>query len=161
MYLPTFRFKRVTDITPAFLHEKGIRGLVLDLDNTLSRHDSPLTEIGVLDWIAGMKQADIRMMIVSNNTKSRVEPLAQALGLPHLHFCCKPLPFGIRRAIFRMKLRGRQTALVGDQLFTDVLGGKFAGIRTILVEPFHLESKPTIRFKRRLERILIGRKIDQ
>jgi predicted HAD superfamily phosphohydrolase YqeG len=49
--------------------------------------------------------------------------------------------------------------LVGDQLFTDVLGGKFAGVRTILVEPFHLEDKPTIRFKRKLERILIGRKL--
>jgi predicted HAD superfamily phosphohydrolase YqeG len=102
IYSPTFRFNRVTDITPEFLTANGIRGLVLDLDNTLSRHDSPLTEIGVLEWIAGMKNARIRMIIASNNTRKRVEPLAQARGLRHLHFCCKPLPFGIRKAIFRM-----------------------------------------------------------
>lgn len=157
MFKPKWWLKNVLEIDESFIKENHLRGFILDLDNTLSMHGSPAAEIGVTDWLAEMKRLGMRLLVVSNNTKKRVEPLARELGLDYICFACKPLTIGISRALRKMKLPKNSVALVGDQIFTDVLGGNLRGVPTILVEPFHLENKVTFKLKRKLENIVFKR----
>ena len=94
----TAAFERVTDITTQFLAENGIKGLILDLDNTLTTHDNPVPAEGVLDWLDRMKKSGIRLMIVSNNHAPRVTPFAEMLGLPFVSEGAKPLA-DVRKAM--------------------------------------------------------------
>lgn len=160
MLSPDFHFHRAADITAGFLLEHGVSGLALDLDNTLSKHGHAMAEPGVEEWLNKMRTAKIRMIIVSNNTGRRVAPLAKTLRLPFICFSCKPVPFMLRTAAKRVKLPVSKVLLVGDQLFTDILCGKLAGVRTALVDPFELENKASLRFKRRIEHAFFGRKAD-
>lgn len=157
MFKPKWWLKNVLEIDENFIKENHLRGFILDLDNTLSMHGSPAAEKGVTDWLAEMKRLGMRLLVVSNNTKKRVEPLARELGLDYICFACKPLTIGISRALRKMKLPKNSVALVGDQIFTDVLGGNLRGVPTILVEPFHLENKVTFKLKRKLENIVFKR----
>ncbi|MBR4627733.1 MAG: YqeG family HAD IIIA-type phosphatase [Ruminococcus sp.] len=149
-----FAFRRTAEITPGFLHSHGIRGLILDVDNTLTTHDHPAPAEGIMEWIDNMKRCGVRMMILSNNVKERVKPFAELLGLPFVSKGAKPLRKGYIRAMKRMQLQPCETAAVGDQLFTDIWGANFAGITSIYVSPIEPEGKKErfIRFKRVLEK---------
>jgi hypothetical protein len=123
-------------------------------------HGSPNTEAGVIEWLSVMRNLGVKMVIVSNNTEKRVAPLARELGIDFIAFGCKPLPFGIRRAIQLTELSRlpkSQLAIVGDQIFTDIIGGNLYGIKSILVEPFYLEDSWTFRLKRKIESIVFNR----
>ncbi|MCL2697878.1 MAG: YqeG family HAD IIIA-type phosphatase [Oscillospiraceae bacterium] len=157
LFKPTIWLKSVLIINEQFLEKHGLRGLILDLDNTLSMHGSPAAEAGVTEWLAKMRELGVKMAIVSNNTKKRVAPLAKELGLDFIAFGCKPLPFGIKKAVKSLGLPKKQLAVVGDQIFTDVMGGNISGITTILVEPFHIEEKLGFRFKRKIESAVFKR----
>ena len=98
MFHATVALRSVLQIQPGLLRQYGIRGLMLDLDNTLTTHDNPAPAEGVLSWIGVMRQAGIAMMIVSNNRPHRVQPFAAALGLPFVAEGAKPLPRGFRQA---------------------------------------------------------------
>ena len=147
-------FRKTTDITPEILRERGIRGLILDVDNTLTTHDHPVPAEGIPEWIETMKRSGIRLMILSNNRRERVEPFAKLLGLPFVPDAGKPLKKGYISAMKLMRLKKRETAAVGDQLFTDIWGANFAGITSIFVQPIEKEGRKErfIRFKRVLEK---------
>ena len=98
-----------------------------------------------------------RMRIVSNNTNKRVAPLAKKLGLPFTANGCKPLTFGISKAIKIMGVPKKQVAVVGDQIFTDVIAGNIKGAVSVLVEPFHMESAWTFKLKRKAESLFFHR----
>lgn len=157
LFKPTFWLKSVLDIDENFLRSNGISALVLDLDNTLSMHGNPAEEAGVADWLDEMRRLGIKMRIVSNNTNKRVAPLAEKLGLPFTANGAKPLTFGVTRAMKAMGSTKRDTLVVGDQIFTDVMAGNFKGVRTVLVEPFHLEKTWTFRLKRKAESLVFHR----
>lgn len=157
LFKPTYWLKSVLSIDEKFLSENGVSALVLDLDNTLSMHGNPAAEAGVTDWLDEMRRLGIKMRIVSNNTQKRVQPLAEKLGLPFTANGAKPLTFGITRAMKAMGSTKQNTLVVGDQIFTDVMAGNFKGVRTVLVEPFHLEKTWTFRLKRRLESAVFHR----
>ena len=156
-FKPNFWLKNVLSINKKFLTENNIKGLVLDLDNTLSMHGSPAAENGVMEWLDEMRALGIKMVVVSNNTEKRVKPLARQLGLDFISFGCKPLTRGITKAIKKMGLQKKEVALVGDQIFTDIIGGNLKRIKTVLVEPFHLEDKPSFKLKRKLESAVFKR----
>lgn len=124
---PEYLFSSVSSITPAFLKEKGIAALVLDVDDTLTAHGSQQLDEEVERWLETMHAAGVKLMIVSNNTKNRVSPFAARLGLPFVSMACKPLTFGIAAARRRFGVKRRQMAIVGDQLFTDRLAASFFG----------------------------------
>lgn len=157
LFEPTFWLKNVMQIDKEFLKKNRVRALILDMDNTLSMHDDPAAEDGVLEWLDEMRRLGIKMRVVSNNSTRRVEPLANALGLEFTANGAKPLTFGVNRAVKAMKVSRRETLVVGDQIFTDVAAGNLAGIRTVLVEPFHLENKWTFKLKRRVESLVFHR----
>lgn len=157
LFKPTFWLKSVLMIDEDFLRENRVEALVLDLDNTLSMHGDPVPEEGVEDWLDKMRGLGIKMRVVSNNTNRRVAPLAARLGLEFTANGAKPLTFGITRAMKAMGAERDVTLVVGDQIFTDIIAGNLRGVRTVLVEPFHLEKTWTFRLKRRLESVVFHR----
>lgn len=157
LFKPKWWLKSVLDIDEKFIRENHLRGLILDLDNTLSMHGSPAAEQGVTEWLEQMRGMGMKMMVLSNNTKKRVAPLAKELGLDYISFGCKPLTVGVSRALRKMRLPRKSVALVGDQIFTDIIGGNLRGVNTVLVEPFHLEDKKSFKLKRKLESAVFKR----
>lgn len=157
LFVPDFVFDSITDITVDFLKKQNIRALILDVDNTLSNHGSPTPFPGVKEWIDKMQQGDIRLMISSNNFESRVAPFAQSLGLPFLSMSCKPFPMRLSRIKREFNLPSEKIAIVGDQIFTDILGGSLKRFQKILVLPKQLEDGSMFKFKRVLERPFIAK----
>ncbi len=149
---PKIKLDRVTDITVDMLRKRKIEGLILDVDNTLSTHHGQTLTDGLTDWLETMRQNGIRLTVLSNSTNKRLTPFAQKIGLDFIQLGLKPLPFGFFRAIRALNLPKEKVATVGDQIFTDTLGGNIAGVTTILLTPILPETSLRFRFKRWLER---------
>ena len=149
----TWCYRRAVDITPEDLAERGIRGLLLDIDNTLTTYGSTELAEGVLEWLDTMQRAGIALTVVSNALDRRIAPFAAKLGLRHISLACKPSPIGFWRAARRVGLPIRQCAAVGDQIFTDWFGTKFSGVSCFLLEPIRTDNeKPFLRLRRRWEK---------
>ena len=155
-----FAFRRTVNITPSFLKKHGIKGLILDVDNTLALHDNPVPADGITEWLENMRNNGIKLIIVSNNHDERVKHFAAPLGLDYVCDGGKPLKRGYTAAMKKMRLAASETAAVGDQLFTDVWGANHSRIKMIYVQPMEPEpkSKRFIRFKRVLEKPFLPRK---
>jgi len=153
-FLPDLRLASVVELSLEALNGLGVCNLLLDVDSTLTRYRSLEVEKEVLDWLAGLRAAEVGVCIVSNGRRSRIRQVAEQLRLPFVARAMKPLPFGCRKAIRRMGFDRSKTALVGDQVFADVLGARLAGIKSILVDPIGPESDPWwLRIRRPLERM--------
>lgn len=161
IFKPRFWVKNVLSIDESFLNEHGIDALILDLDNTLSMHGDPAAEQGIPEWLDKMRGLGVKMAVVSNNTEKRVAPLAAKLGLDYTANGAKPLTFGLNRALKKLGTSRERTAVVGDQIFTDVMGGNFAKMPTILVEPFHLEKGILFKLKRAAESLVFKRDLSR
>jgi HAD superfamily phosphatase (TIGR01668 family) len=155
---PHFRVDSVVELTPARLRALGLEALLLDVDCTLKRYGCDTFEPEVLAWLAELRAAGILVCLVSNGRPRRIGRLAQTLGLPFVAKACKPLPFRCRAALEQLGAAGRPAAMVGDQVFADVLAGRLAGLLTILVRPIHPEEEPWwTRIKRPAERWVLQR----
>ena len=136
MFHATVALRSVLQIQPGLLRQYGIRGLMLDLDNTLTTHDNPAPAEGVLSWIGLMRQAGIAMMIVSNNRSGRrVTDFCAELGIPYQGHAKKPGTEGLRKAMARAGKGRSETAMLGDKLLTDVLAANLSGVTALMVEP--------------------------
>jgi HAD superfamily phosphatase (TIGR01668 family) len=153
---PDVRLERVEHITRPFLEERGLKGLILDLDNTLVPYGLMDEIPQLVAWARGLSEAGVSARLVSNAMPERVRVWSERLNIPGVGVAGKPLPGGFRRAMRSMGLSGRQVAVVGDQLFTDVLGGKLAGAYTILVDPLSANALPHTRFARAAERVALN-----
>ena len=160
IFFPDYLTERVISLTPEKLTALGISALLLDMDNTLTTHDNPVPYEGVLEWLESLKKAGFQLVIVSNNHPERVEPFARLLGLPYVADGAKPLPTGYRRAVelLGMTLEKKKAAAVGDQNFTDIIGGNLLGVTTIMVTEITPEQGWFFRLKRWLERLLMTEK---
>ena len=152
---PKIKLNSVREINSVFLKKHNIKGLILDLDNTLTLHGKLNTEAGISDWLIEMKRSGIKLMVVSNNSHKRVKLTADMLGLEFVSNGAKPLTFGITKAQKLMKLPKNQIAMVGDQIFTDIIGGNLKGLTTVLVEPFEDEAQWFLALKRKLQRKIV------
>lgn len=156
LFYATVYKSHITAITVEELAQYGIRGLLLDVDNTLTTHGSQELSDEVRAWLRTMQQAGIRMTVVSNSWEWRVAPFAKQLGLQHTSLSCKPSPFGFMRGVRRMGLTKAECAAIGDQVFTDIVGANLYGIVSFQVDPIaEVKGKPILAFKRWLERKLI------
>lgn len=149
---PDLRKQHITDLLPQELHSLGVKGLLLDADNTLTTHKSGILAEGVAEWLEEMQREGFSMMLASNAKPERIGPFAESLGLACEGMCCKPFPSGLLRASGRLGIPPAKLALVGDQVFTDLIAGKAAGLKTVLVRPWQMETGRAFRFKRLLER---------
>ncbi len=137
--------------------ERGLRAVLLDLDNTLvpyKTYGEP--PVGMLEWLWTLKQAGIEAMLVSNATPSRVRYWCDKLGIWGFGPAGKPW-FGFRAAIQQLELHPEEVAVVGDQIFTDVLGGNLVGAYTVLVSPLSPGEMMYTRLVRKLEALVLGR----
>ena len=155
MFRPNIKLDRVTDITLEILKKYNINALILDVDNTLSTHHGQVLTDGLPEWLALMKENNIKMTVLSNSKSKRLEPFAQKIGLDYISMGMKPLPFGYLRALKRLGAKRKETAIVGDQIFTDIVGGNLVGVTTLLLTPIKPETSLRFRMKRKVEAFLI------
>lgn len=136
LLVPDKRFLHIATITAELLEREGIKGLILDIDYTLADRAAPLPDEEVRDFVRSLQQADVRLYVLSNNHHNRVSRFARALGLPYRANGLKPVPFAFLLAAKAMGLRKEEVVAVGDQIYTDVVGGHLAGLRVWMVAPY-------------------------
>ena len=137
------------------LARAGVRVLLLDLDNTLLPRDTNVVPDGLKEWAAGLRERGFGVCLISNNWHARVHHVASELGFDIVDKAVKPLPFAFRRALRLEGATAAEAAVVGDQLFTDILGGNMLGMRTVLVTPLSATDLPHTRLLRRLEALVL------
>lgn len=155
--MPDYIFDRFSDVTPEFLARIGVRALIIDIDNTLVTYDDAEPPEHVLSWFSALKGAGISASLVSNNTHERVNLFNRSLGLDVYPDSGKPSTKPLLLAMAAMGSSANDTAVLGDQLLTDVLAGKRLGLRAIVVPPIKDKKTMFFRFKRMLERPFIRR----
>ena len=132
---PNKLFNNVREITIDFLTENKIKALILDVDNTLIDYDRNLHE-ETIKWAEELKQQGIKLYILSNsNKKEKVKTVAEKLQIGYEYFGKKPLKMGFKKVQEKLKENPENIGVVGDQIFTDVIGGNRCKMFTILVEP--------------------------
>ncbi|NTU70823.1 MAG: YqeG family HAD IIIA-type phosphatase [Coriobacteriia bacterium] len=156
MLNPDLYHRSVLDIDLAALAAQGIDTLLIDLDNTLVPRDSAEIPAEVKAWALALPAAGFSACIVSNNWHERVCKVAEELGMELVAKAVKPLPFAFYAAFRRMGCSRASAVIIGDQLFTDVLGGKLVGIKTILIAPISSADLPHTLFLRKVERVLLA-----
>jgi len=146
---------RLADLRHEELEALAIRGIIVDLDNTLVGFGEHALADEHVSWVERAHARGFRLVMVSNNFSERVRHVAMQLGVDCVPNALKPLPFGVLRAIAMLRLPRRSIAVVGDQLFTDVLAGKLCGLYTILTEPIEPKDFPITRIFRFFERLVL------
>ena len=149
-FLPKLIAEKTTDITPELLRAKKIRLLMLDFDNTIVPYTTTAPTAEMDAWLKTMNaQDDIQVCIVSNSHNSRVPEFCQKYGLDCITHAKKPFSKGIQECLAKYGIPAFQAALVGDQIYTDVLGANCAGVTSILVKAIHnptfwLKARPVL-----------------
>ena len=142
----------VSSLTPEFLSDNGIKNLLLDVDCTLKRYSQTELEPFSAAWLEQMRQSGVGLCLVSNGKPGRIGAFAEQHQLPFCALALKPFPFGLLRAVKEQNWDKRQTAMVGDQIYADIMAANLAGIVSILVDPIHPEEEPWFtRLKRPFE----------
>lgn len=152
---PDYIAQSLQEINLNILRQNGIRGIILDLDNTIIAWDSPSMRPEIVDWIKDLLQQRYRICLLSNNMTQRVKHIADTLGVPYVPRACKPSKAGFRQAIAVLQLKPPEIAVVGDQLFTDVLGGNRLGLFTVWVAPLSANEFIGTKITRKIEKLTI------
>ena len=152
---PNRYIEKVTDIDVKFLEENSIKGLILDVDNTLIDYDKKMID-GLEQWAEELKKNNIKLCILSNsNKKDKVKKISEVLEVPYFYFAKKPFKFGFKKAKTLLNLENKNIAVVGDQIFTDVLGANRCKMYSILVKPIAEKDIWITVLKRPLENKII------
>ncbi len=151
--LPNDYKNSILDVTPEYLAERGLKGVILDIDNTLVAHNKPLPSAEITALLERYRAEGIKMCVVSNNRRERVAAFCEKIGVEAFVWdALKPSATGYKRAAEIMSLSPRETAAVGDQIFTDVWGARRADCFAVLLKPLHRGGENAfIAFKRLLE----------
>lgn len=149
---PDARCERIGLIDLKELESRGIKGLLVDIDNTLVPYDEKRPTASALAFLADAKQVGMTVALVSNNSRSRVEKFAAGLDVIWLHKARKPMRYGFLRLAKQMGLSCSEIAVIGDQLFTDIYGANRCGMYSILVEPILDLENRFFRLKRHFEK---------
>ena len=155
---PDGHFEKVEEITIKYLQDNKIKALILDVDNTLIDYQKHL-EKSVIQWAKNLKEQGIKLYILSNtNQKEKVEKVAKALEIPYRNLAKKPFKTGFLKVQKELKEKAENIA-VGDQIFTDIIGGNRCRMFTILVEPINPKDFWYTAWKRPIENRIKNRYI--
>lgn len=155
LFRPKAYFDRLALLDTEELYRLGYRGLLFDVDNTITTWNSPDIAPEVLAWFEGLAASGLRGCIISNNSAARLEPLAARLGIDFFPKARKPLPFGYLAAVGKLGVAKHEALMIGDQLLTDILGANLAGIDSVLLEPISLAREFRWTYvNRRIERVI-------
>lgn len=154
---PQQQLDSIYELDAKGLRSLGIRGIIFDMDNTLVPWNNRAVYPRLASWLARLDKKGFRLCIVSNNSRERGGQLALDLGIPAVWYAVKPRRRAFRKALQILELTAPETAVVGDQIFTDVLGGNRLGLYTILVTPINDKEFIWTRMIRCLERFVLKR----
>ncbi len=156
--MKTLYFNTLLQIDVAALKAMNIKCVLLDIDNTIKPYGAKYIEDKYIQWINSVKANNINVILCSNNYKVNVQPIARQAGCDYVSFCLKPSPLGYFRAYLKSGCKLKNMVVIGDQFFTDILGGKIMFIKTLLLQPISLESEgATVKLRRRLTAIFTDR----
>lgn len=153
---PDLYINSIFDIKPEFLKAKGIKGVIVDLDNTLVPWNEVSINKALGEWFQKFKDVGIRLCIVSNNKKDRVTTFGEKIGIPAIHKARKPRKKSFLKGMRILKTKPCNTAVIGDQVFTDILGGNRLGLFTILVIPISKKEFLWTRLMRSIEKAVLN-----
>ena len=131
--LPKVIVNSLTDVSPQLLKQRNIRLLMLDFDNTIVPYTTSVPTPKMDTWLKEMLQSDIQLCVVSNSKRDRVKIFCQGYGMDCITHAKKPFSKGIRQCLAKYDIPAEAAAIVGDQIFTDTLGGNCTGVTSILV----------------------------
>ena len=144
-----------------FLKKNNIKALILDVDNTLIDYDRNMPD-GTVEWVEQLKNNGIKFYIVSNtNKKDKVEQVSQKLKIKYNYFAKKPLKTGLLKAQKELQEKPENVAVVGDQIFTDVIGANRTKMFSILVKPINEKDIWVTKIKRPIENRIIQKYLKQ
>ncbi len=154
---PKLYLNNVKEINISILNKYKLKGLILDIDNTLIDYNKNLIE-GAKEWAETLKAEKIKLCILSNsNHKNKVENVAKELDIPYIYFAQKPLKKGFNKAKEMLELQENEIGVVGDQILTDVLGANKSNMFPILVKPIEKKDIFITKIKRPIEQIIINK----
>ena len=153
--VPDYYFEKFSDVSAEFLSSIGVKGIVLDIDNTLEPYENPAPSAPLLAWFDSLANAGIKAAFVSNNNATRVELFNKNLGFPAYFKAGKPFKKNVLCALSDMDVSTDEAILMGDQVFTDVWAARNAGLRAILVPPIKDKRDIFTKSKRALEEPII------
>jgi uncharacterized protein len=156
MLSPDFYYSSVTAIDLALLGQAGVRHLLMDLDNTLMPRDRSEIPAEIRAWIDSLPLRGMDACLVSNNWHAHVQDIADHIGLPIVAKSLKPFPPAFHKGLRVLGGTPDTTAVVGDQVFTDILGGNLLGMTTVLVTPQSASDLPHTLLLRRVERVVLA-----
>ena len=143
LFRADFTADSIYDISVEALARRGVKLLLADLDNTLVPYGVPLPDEKLKNWRDELAAYGITLFVLSNTRhENRPRVFSEGLDVPYIGHAGKPKPHSFQKAMEQMRVTKAQTAIVGDQVFTDVLGGNRAGVTTILVRPIRLAGNP-------------------
>jgi len=149
---PDAIYQRIEDIPLSLLVGWGIKGIILDVDGTILSRKAKTVKPSVIDWVLKAKEM-FQILIVSNNSPNKIHRASVALGLPYIAWTLKPYAYYFRKALRKLQLEPDQVCTIGDQLFTDIEGGKRVGTKTVYVFPIAPEEDmPWTRWRRLFEK---------
>lgn len=150
-FRPTWMVQSIYSITAEQLREQGIKAVLIDLDNTLIAWNEPEATAESITWIQKIKEAGIQVLILSNNSGSRIKKVAEILEVGYIPRSMKPTRRAFKLAEKKLNLSRDEMVMIGDQLITDVLGANRYQIRSILVMPLLASDAWNTKFNRFLE----------
>ncbi|WP_240376533.1 YqeG family HAD IIIA-type phosphatase [Bacillus piscicola] len=160
-FIPNEYIPSVFNLNLEDLHQRKIKGIITDLDNTLVEWDRPQATPKLLEWLTEVKKEGFQVTIVSNNNESRVGTFSKPMGIEFIHSAKKPMGRAFRKACKQMGLKKEEVVVVGDQVLTDVFGGNRAGFYTVLVVPITATDGFLTRINRRIERRVLKKLRDK
>ncbi|MBQ3431469.1 MAG: YqeG family HAD IIIA-type phosphatase [Clostridia bacterium] len=152
LYLPDVIFDSILEVTPEFLREHGIKGVLCDTDNTLAYDNRKDIIPEAAEWVKRMKEAGIKICIMSNSYRVRNMPVVRALDIKYYKTRShKPHQWYYEPLTKKMGLKHGEVAFLGDQMKTDMVGANRADILSLYVMPYAFETNPIYKniFKKR------------
>ena len=155
MLEPDYYCESVHTVQYDKLWEFGIRGLVFDIDNTLVAFDEEMPSQETIGLVRKLQSVGFKLCLLTNNTNRRLGQFNRNLQLPGFANAFKPLPFGLNKAVKLLGVSPNETAMIGDQLLSDVWAGKSSGTKTVLVKPITERDFWFVKIKRVIENRLL------
>lgn len=152
-FYPNKFFHRKEDIPVEAYYERGYRGILFDIDNTLVPHDEPVDQ-AAFQFVKRLKELGYGICLISNNDEERVRTFADPLQVDYVYKAWKPGRKGYLQGMERLGTDLTNTLFVGDQIFTDIWGGKRVGMYSILLDPINPREEIQIILKRIPEKLI-------
>lgn len=151
----------IFDINPQMLKDKGLKNLIVDIDNTLSLWKAREPDSKVCSWISSLKSSGFNICILSNSSSRRISTYCANIDVVYVENVMKPFRISYLKAMRLLNSKYTDTCVIGDQIFTDILGGKLSGLFTILVSPIDRQEFFFTKLLRRVEKKILMRFLEK